>query len=75
MSADHTGLYLGIDLGTSGARACLIDRDGNELASARGALPDTQQPEHWKQAAFEVIRQLTSGVDSARIRAIAVDGT
>jgi sugar (pentulose or hexulose) kinase len=75
MKVDSDELYLGIDLGTSGARACLIDRDGNELASARASLPTTQLPEHWKQAAFGVIRQLTASVEAKRIRALAIDGT
>ena len=75
MTADPAGLYLGLDLGTSGARGSLIDPDGNELASARAALPAAQQPEHWKQAAFDVIRDLTAGAEAERIRAIAIDGT
>lgn len=75
MPVDPAGLYLGIDLGTSGVRACLIDRDGNELASARAALPAVQQPEHWRQAVFDVIRELTAGAEATRIRAVAVDGT
>jgi hypothetical protein len=75
MSSDFAGLYLGIDLGTSGVRGSLIDHEGNELASARADLPATQLPEQWKQAAFDVIRELTTGVDATRIHAIAIDGT
>ena len=75
--------WLGIDLGTSGVRACLIDRDGEVLAESRTVLPPSatptpgaaeQRPEHWWQAVLDTVDGLPPAL-RAELDAIAVDGT
>ena len=70
-----SAIFIGIDLGTSGARGSAIDTQGNELATARIALPRIQQPSDWQHAAFEVISRLCDQVESGLIQSIAIDGT
>ena len=70
-----SAIFLGIDLGTSGVRGSAIDTQGNELATARMALPRIQQPPDWQLAAFDIIRQLCDQLESGLIQAIAIDGT
>jgi sugar (pentulose or hexulose) kinase len=72
-------LYLGLDLGTSGARAVVIDGAGQERATARSAMaehgPDHRDPGVWRAAAFAVLKAVLAQVDPAQVRSIAVDGT
>ncbi|MDE2088941.1 MAG: FGGY-family carbohydrate kinase [Gammaproteobacteria bacterium] len=75
--------YLGIDLGTSGCRACAIDEAGTVLN--RGAVPlsasqrhgerHEQDPESWWTALIEALRALVRAVPAHRLRAVAVAGT
>lgn len=68
-------LYLGIDFGTSGARAIAIDSTGQSIAETRcqyqGQEPDAND---WNQALWSLINQLSEPVRQ-RLQAIAVDGT
>jgi sugar (pentulose or hexulose) kinase len=74
-------LFLGIDLGTGGVRACAIDSDARIVGIATTALPAPrqdgdaidQEPALWWDAMAETIGKLT--VDRAAIRRISVDGT
>ncbi|GAO35700.1 sugar kinase [Sulfuricella sp. T08] len=67
----HT--YLGIDFGTSGARAIAIDGSGAILAEARRVFSD-QTPEAWRAALFDLIDQTPT--DTRRLlSAIAINGT
>lgn len=75
--------FLGIDLGTSGCRAIVIDDDGVVVAEARKTLPasrrptggaSTQSPVEWWQAVQSLVRTVTTGVEH-RIRALSIDGT
>lgn len=78
-----TGLFLGIDIGTGGVRACAVDAQGNIQGIASAALPSPRQdgdaidqdPELWWHAAVKAILKLGQTVDFARVEAIAVDGT
>jgi xylulokinase len=77
--------FLGIDIGTGGSRACLIDADGKVLASAAAeheqfASPEIgwaeQSPDDWWRAACSAIREIIS-VDSVRpedITAVSFSG-
>ena len=75
--------YLGIDLGTSGIRAILIDATERILAEVRTDLPAPvrqghaieQDPHIWWQGLCDVLQRLgdTTSLDS--VRAMAVDGT
>lgn len=80
MSGD---LFLGVDVGTSGVRACAVDGSGNpvalastEMASPRhvGAIVE-QDPAVWWDAAVAAIGAVGRTVDLARVRRLAVDGT
>ncbi len=62
MSAD---LYLGLDLGTSGARALVIDVAGEVVASGKAALsehgPNPRDPRTWAAAASAAVKQALAG--------------
>jgi D-ribulokinase len=68
--------YLGLDFGTSGARAIAIDSQGT-IHSEQSCTFDrdrVRQPACWKQALFELIRSIPENVRSQICR-IAIDGT
>jgi len=70
-------LYLGIDFGTSGARAIVIDRGGNvqtELNYGFGTVKPTFLTTTWETTLFGLIGQIPAEVRS-EIGAIALDGT
>lgn len=77
------GLYLGIDVGTGGVRACAIDPQGGIRGFASIALPAPrvdgnaidQNPELWWQAAAAAIRKLGETVGLGDVTRIVVDGT
>jgi sugar (pentulose or hexulose) kinase len=65
--------YLGIDFGTSGARAIAIDPDGNIRGRSRVSLT-RNDAEHWKESLFGLLESLPRSI-RARVQAIAVNGT
>ncbi|WP_341527634.1 FGGY-family carbohydrate kinase [Nostoc sp. UHCC 0302] len=70
-------LYLGIDFGTSGARAMVIDDDGCIQAEARYSFEDSSaavMPSIWQQALFMLVEQIPEGL-RREIKAIAINGT
>lgn len=75
--------YLGIDFGTSGCRAEVIDPEGKVLAEASVPMPmprrehgrSEQNPEIWWQALTALMASVASRIRPGRIEAIAVDGT
>jgi xylulokinase len=72
-------LFLGLDIGTSGARAVVIDEDGQPRAMAKAAMAEfganPKAPPVWRAAAFHALDLALAQVDPARIVALAVDGT
>jgi sugar (pentulose or hexulose) kinase len=72
-------LFIGLDLGTSGARAVAIDEDGAERARGGCRLDimgsDHRDPNIWWAAVETALGALGKNVDLARVVAIAVDGT
>ncbi len=72
-------LYLGIDVGTSGVRAIVIDQDRAVVAEAKSAMTDHgdnhRSPRVWQSATELVVRQVLSAIDPTLVRALAVDGT
>jgi len=76
-------LSLGIDIGTSGCRSCVIDAAAVIQAEARTSLPRPtrlgpgveQDPQLWWSALEENLDQLREQVPMAAITAIALDGT
>lgn len=69
--------YLGIDFGTSGARAIVLNQRSElelEVSQRFGNTPPSEQAIYWQQVLFDLIQQIP--VDQrARIRAIAINGT
>ena len=76
---------LGIDVGTGGTRALLIDESGRVLASATAehrpfASPQTgwaeQEPQDWWRACCQAVRQLISeaGIAASKIAAVGFSG-
>lgn len=76
-SSPITHSYLGIDFGTSGARAALIDAYGEQRAEARcgfeAAVPE-QLAESWRATLFHLLEQIPLS-QRQTLRAIAIDGT
>lgn len=72
----HDKLFLGLDIGTSGARAVVIDGAGREVASGTAAMSGNHRdPGGWWATARNAIEGSLSRTDSSRIAAISVDGT
>lgn len=77
-------MYLGIDLGTSGVKAVLVDEDQRVLTQASAPLTvqrprplwSEQDPESWWQATCRTIRDLraTHSRELARVRSIGLSG-
>lgn len=69
--------YLGIDFGTSGARAIVINAEGEVAAQVSDRYP-TVPPEglveQWQVALWSLLAQLPKSLRE-RVKAIAVDGT
>jgi len=74
-------LYVGIDFGTSGARAIAIDATGQTHAEGSyrfETVDDSQLPQLWQDALFDLIGDLIGQIsirERQRIAAIALDGT
>lgn len=77
-SVTHNAVALGIDIGTSGARAAAVDRSGNTVAFATapfGSQHEQRQPAAWWSRAKQAIEGLARQIDLNSIEGIAVDGT
>jgi len=76
-------LFLGIDAGTSGIRACCIDKQANVVAELSRPLPPSdiagkqisQAPQVWAEVLDEVLTALSQQVNFQNIERIAIDGT
>ncbi len=68
--------YLGLDFGTSGARACVIDAAGGVAFEARVeyVVPQQQDTTDWRAALFDLLAQIPPA-QRAALAAIAIDGT
>jgi xylulokinase len=81
MAADHLGLCIGLDVGTSGVKAVLIAEDGRVVASATADYPlltprpgwTEQEPDAWWQASCDVLRRL-AGQAAGPVEAIGLTG-
>lgn len=77
-SKNGHAVALGIDIGTSGARAAAIDHAGNTVGfvSAPFGSPDEmRQPAWWWNRVAEAVGRLAQKTDLSSIRGVAVDGT
>ncbi|MGC1428510.1 MAG: FGGY family carbohydrate kinase, partial [Albidovulum sp.] len=72
-------LFLGIDLGTSGARALVIDVQGRVVSEAKSAMADHganhRSPAVWWASVKTALREALSKVTPGDVVALAVDGT
>jgi len=76
-------VFIGIDVGTSGIRACAIDARDTELASVTTPLPAPerdgagveQDPMLWWQALRDTLDRLSASLSGAQVLRIALDGT
>jgi sugar (pentulose or hexulose) kinase len=76
-------LFLGIDIGTGGVRACAIDGAARIVGIATAALPAPhqegdaidQEPELWWRAVVETLAKLGASLDLSAIKHISIDGT
>ena len=76
-------LFLGIDVGTSGCRAVVIDGAENLIATSSVDLPTpvrhgtsvSQQPRLWWQACRQCIASLANKISLADIKGLAIDAT
>lgn len=71
------GIAIGIDLGTSGVRAALVDaaRDPVATATARIAPERRRDPAAWWAATGAALDALRGQADLGAVRALAIDGT
>ncbi|MEK6748249.1 MAG: FGGY-family carbohydrate kinase [Pseudomonadota bacterium] len=75
--------YLGIDLGTSGCRAIIIDEAESVVAQSAASLPAsivqglhvTQDPSAWWAALTLALSQLAAQADLKQVAALSIDGT
>jgi D-ribulokinase len=78
-----TGLFLGIDVGTSGVRACAVDARGDIRGMESATLPPPRQDgdaidqdsEFWWHATVVAISKLGRSLDLQAVERICVDGT
>jgi len=76
-------LFLGIDIGTSGCRAIVINHHGAVVAETKQRFTDPDQngkkiqqdPEIWWHALETALEQLSTLASLEQVKAIAVDGT
>ncbi|QND56995.1 FGGY-family carbohydrate kinase [Mesorhizobium huakuii] len=72
-------LVIGIDIGTSGARAVAMRPDFSIAGQSAVRLDrfgqNPRDPSAWWQAVQTALTELLSGIDRAEVRAIAIDGT
>ena len=73
------GVYIGIDLGTSGARTAAIDSRGRLLALNQQAIATTEDqrrdPSAWLAAVETAARHMLEQIDARRIEALSVGAT
>jgi xylulokinase len=77
-------VLLGVDIGTSGSKALLVDPDGNVLASATGDYPmftprplwAEQNPQDWWAGTVQAIRQAlqSAGVKPEQVAGVGLTG-
>lgn len=83
MALHDNSYYIGIDLGTSGCRAMVVDVNGSLIASSTALLPEPirknsrceQDPSLWWDAVCDVLSGLFDQIPAKNVAAMAVDGT
>ncbi len=75
-------MYIGIDLGTSGVKAILLDENQRLIATASHALPisrpqplwSEQNPQDWWNATHQAMQDLAQQYDLRAVKAIGLTG-
>ncbi|MCY4334156.1 MAG: FGGY-family carbohydrate kinase [Litoreibacter sp.] len=74
-----TDVFIGLDIGTSGARALAINEAGEVLGSCAEKMQDDAEdrrdPMGWRAAAFIALGRLIAQIEPMAVRTICVDGT
>lgn len=73
--------YIGLDLGTSGLKGLLVDRNGKILKEESASYPvyypqegwSEQNPENWLRAAAEVLTRLAKGAEN-EVAGVSIGG-
>ena len=73
---------LGIDLGTSGLKAVLLDDEGDTVATASADYPllkpqaswREQNPQDWWQALCRAVGEILAAIPGAQVRGVALSG-
>ena len=73
-------LFLGIDVGTTGTKAAVVDETGKKVGSGYARCEVTspspgryfQDATEWKKAVIDSVGMATQGVDGSNIRALAI---
>ncbi|MBR4581380.1 MAG: xylulokinase [Lachnospiraceae bacterium] len=74
--------YIGVDLGTSAVKLILTEKSGEIINSVTKEYPlifphpgwSEQNPEDWKAAVFEGLKELVKGFDASRVSGISFGG-
>lgn len=82
MSRTDDGLFLGLDIGTSGVKAILVSSSGDVKATALTPLTlqtprpgwAEQDPEAWWQATITSVRTLLEKIPNANVASIGISG-
>ncbi len=82
-STPLSGIYLGIDVGTSGIRIIAIDETHAVIAQSSVSLPPSrrveghvvQHPQDWWLTCQQALNTLLASVQRPQIKAISIDGT
>jgi sugar (pentulose or hexulose) kinase len=77
MTSKGAGAAIGIDAGTSGVRAALVDGAGERIATGTAPLAPAgrRNPAAWWGAVEAALGALKAAADLSGVRGIAVDGT
>ncbi len=74
---DNTNFFLGIDLGTSGCKVCVIDSHQTIVAEGCATLPSLSQQKilHWQHALFDALNQIKPQSILSKIKGLSFDAT
>ncbi|MFK5978717.1 MAG: FGGY-family carbohydrate kinase [Rhizobiaceae bacterium] len=75
----NDAIYVGLDLGTSGARAIAMSHEGDVVGEGKSMMADHgnnyRDPDIWWAAAKTALSAALNQIDSTKVVAICVDGT